>query len=465
MSSKPNSCDFTPVSFWDNSSTDVELNGSSRDFNMDLQQPIFSALNPLQNQTLSHKDVSGISVTTSDSESGIFPGESELCVVHDSDLDWFCSSEQKRICSHCAIVGSCQGHTVTPLANRVTAIRNQLVDVCEKMQLQAQRIERFINQTLTDKERSLQVEANRAREQVVAQVSVAREAMEEEEQKLLEAIQREEERVDQCLLTQRAHWGQALALLTQTRTRLVQTLTSTPDMQLATSGQEIDERIEEADGVGEPRDTDQLKLNASCSNSKLMRGLWASAILLGPNACGLAKLTIDDRTVSSLLSVSEDLCTLTFLPKRSRQSPPYNPARFDCWPNALGTLAISSGTHNWLMDVGESGAFKLGVCYASIGRKGSGNDSRLGYNAQSWVLSKYDGDFSFCHAGKNTPLRVVLKPKRIGLLVDWPSQTLVFYHPDSNAVLHSVSHAFSAPLLPAFAVADRSVTILQKPQS
>uniref|UniRef100_A0A3P9A0W1 B30.2/SPRY domain-containing protein n=1 Tax=Esox lucius TaxID=8010 RepID=A0A3P9A0W1_ESOLU len=384
------------------------------------------------------------SVTTSDSESGIFSGESELCVVHDSDLDWFCSSEQKLICSHCAIVGSCVGHTVTPLASRVTAIRNQLVDVCEKMQLQAQRIERFINQTLTAKRAG--VDASRAREQVVAQVSLVREALEEEEQRLLEAIQREEERVDQCLLTQRAHWGQALALLTQTRTRLVHTLTNTPDMQ-----------IEEADGVGEPHDTDQLKLKAGCNDSKLMRGLWASAILL---ACGSANLTIDDRTVSPLLSVSEDLCTLTFLPKRSRQSPPYNPARFDCWPNALGTLTISSGTHNWLMDVGESGAFKLGVCYASMGRKGSGNDSRLGYNAQSWVLSKYDGDFSFCHAGKNTPLRVVLKPKILGLLVDWPSQTLVFYDPDSSAVLHSVRHVFSAPLLPAFAVADRSVTIL-----
>lgn len=194
-----------------------------------------------------------------------------------------------------------------------------------------------------------------------------------------------------------------------------------------------------------------------------MRGLWASAILLGPIAYGSAHLTFDERTVSSLLSLSEDLCTLTFLPKRSRQSPPYDPARFDSWPNALGTLSISSGTHSWVMDVGESGAFKVGVCYTSMGRKGSGNNSRLGYNGQSWVLSKYDGDFSFCHAGKNTPLHVIHKPKSLGLLLDWPSQTLVFYDPDSSAVLHSVRHTFSGPLLPAFAVADRSVTILHCP--
>ncbi|KAL0965455.1 hypothetical protein UPYG_G00281470 [Umbra pygmaea] len=465
MNEDPKSSDLTPVSLWHSSKTGVEFKERSGEFNMNLQQPIFPALNTLQNETQSAKESSGglpgtastSAVTTSDSESGIFSVESELCVDHDSELDWFCSSEQKLICSHCI---SCQGHTVTPLASRVTSIRNHLVDVCEKMQLQAQRIERFINQTLTAKERALQVEASRAREQVVAQVSAVREAVDEEEQRLLEAVQREEERVEQCLLTQRAHWGQALAMLTQTRSRLVNTLTNTPDIQLATSGQEISERVEEAEGVGEPCDTDQLKLNTSCSDSKLMRGLWASAILLGPAACGSANLTFDECTVSPLLSLSEDLCTLTFLPKRSRQSPAYHPARFDSWPNALGTLAISSGTHSWVMDVGESGAFKLGVCYASMGRKGSGNDSRLGYNDQSWVLSKYDGDFSFCHAGKNTSLQVVKKPTRLGLLLDWPSQTLVFYEPASCAVLHSVRHAFSAPLLPAFAVADRSVTIV-----
>lgn len=63
--------------------------------------------------------------------------------------------------------------------------------------------------------------------------------------------------------------------------------------------------------------------------------------------------------MSSMLSLSADERTLTFLPKRARQSPPYDPARFDCWPNALGTLAISSGTHSWVLDVGQSAAYKV----------------------------------------------------------------------------------------------------------
>ena len=42
-------------------------------------------------------------------------------------------------------------------------------------------------------------------------------------------------------------------------------------------------RVEEAEGVGEPCDTEQLNMNPGCSDSKLLRGLWATAVLLGPS--------------------------------------------------------------------------------------------------------------------------------------------------------------------------------------
>lgn len=42
-------------------------------------------------------------------------------------------------------------------------------------------------------------------------------------------------------------------------------------------------RVEETEGVGEPCDTDKLNLNPKCGDSRLLRGLWAAAVLLGPN--------------------------------------------------------------------------------------------------------------------------------------------------------------------------------------
>lgn len=69
------------------------------------------------------QQVSKAAATTTDTESGIFSGEGDLCVEHESELDWFCGTEQKVVCSYCTVVGSCEGHTVTPLADRVTAVR------------------------------------------------------------------------------------------------------------------------------------------------------------------------------------------------------------------------------------------------------------------------------------------------------------------------------------------------------
>ncbi|KAK1787922.1 hypothetical protein P4O66_016408, partial [Electrophorus voltai] len=374
------------MDFQTNKSKDPDLNGST-----------FSYTNGTMNMGSSSE------LTTT--------GELKVCSVHELPLDRYCSTEGKLTCSLCVTRGSCQGHRVTELVVRATAVRNQLVDICEKMQLQSLRIERFIKHTLTAKERAVQVEASIARERVVAQVNSVREALEEEEQRLLEAVQREQERVEQCLLTQQVHWNKALDTLTQARTRLVHTLTHSTDAALMVTH-------------------------------------------------SLISLRFDERTVSPLLSLSPDGHTLTFIPKRRGQAPPYDPARFDSWPNALCSYALSSGTHAWLLEVGTSAAFKVGVCYSSMGRKGSGNDARLGYNAKSWVLSHYDGNFSFCHSGCNVAIAMVKRPSRVGLLLDWSAHTLLFYDPDSKAVLHAVRQVFSEPLLPACAVADQSISIV-----
>lgn len=82
-----------------------------------------SALSALGGAVTRPLQVPKAATTTADSESGIFSAEGDVCVEHEAELDWFCGSEQKLVCSHCTVVGSCRGHTVTPLADRVTAVR------------------------------------------------------------------------------------------------------------------------------------------------------------------------------------------------------------------------------------------------------------------------------------------------------------------------------------------------------
>uniref|UniRef100_A0A671SY45 B-box and SPRY domain containing n=1 Tax=Sinocyclocheilus anshuiensis TaxID=1608454 RepID=A0A671SY45_9TELE len=357
--------------------------------------------------------------------------EAKLCPVHERELQLYCSTEGRLTCSKCVSDGSCQGHTVTELVTRATVVKVSDSQLGFNF--------RYVSNVTPQEEETF------ARERVLAQVNVVRDALEEEEQRLLEAIQREEERVEQCLLTQRAHWTHTLEKLTHTRTSLVHTLTHSTDTMIVVMYCNILKHWHST----------SLTFNFKFSCSEHLLNISFLSL-----AHRLTTLHFEAQTVSPLLSLSNDQCTLTFLPKRQRQSPPYDLARFDTWPNALCSPAMSSGTHSWVLDVGTSAAFKVGVCYSSIERKGSGNAARLGYNTKSWVLSHYEGDLSFCHDGCNVGITVAKKLKQVGLLLDWPSQTLLFYDPESMSVLHVVRHAFSEPLLAACAVADQSVSIV-----
>ncbi|CAM2103776.1 unnamed protein product [Caretta caretta] len=222
--------------------------------------------------------------------------------------------------------------------------------------------------------------------------------------------------------------------------------------------QEIFERTEAAEGILEPQESEKLNFNQKCVQSPLLHQLWASAVL--SCATGLEEVRVDEKTVSPLLALSEDKKTLAFSPKKAKTYPDC-PERFDHWPNALGTKAFHKGTHAWRISVGKSCAYKLGISYGSLERKGPGSAARLGYNPFSWVFSRYDKEFCFSHNGHHQAVELVKCPIQVGVLLDLDGGEVLFYDPSACVILHSHREAFTAPIYPVFAVADQSVSLIQ----
>ncbi|KAI6075885.1 B box and SPRY domain-containing protein isoform X5 [Aix galericulata] len=304
----------------------------------------------------------------------------------------------------------------------------------------------------------LSTAANGARELVIQRLMFVGKVCENEEQRLLENVHAEEERVHQSILTQQVHWTEALQKLDALRTYLVDMITNVDDQGLVHAEKEIFERTEVAEGILEPQESVKLNFNQQCVQSPLLHRLWASAVL----SCitGSQEILIDEKTVSPHLSLSEDKKTLTFSPKKAKLDLDC-PDRFDHWPNALATAAFQTGLHAWKISVEKSCAYKLGVCYGSLPRKGSGNEVRLGFNAASWVFSRYDKEFRFLHAGQPQPVELIKSPAEIGVLVDFAGGEVLFYDPDSCAILFSHRETFAAPLYPVFAVAHHSISLVQ----
>ncbi|NXK11851.1 BSPRY protein, partial [Herpetotheres cachinnans] len=351
-------------------------------------------------------------------------------------------------------------------AARRSALQNKIVDRCERLQLQSAAIARHVDQVLPAKDQGVLNAANMARELVIQRLIFVGNACENEEQRLLEKVHVEEERAQQSILTQRVHWTEALQKLAALRTYLVDMITNLDDQGLRWLINHCIlkyllfsfARTEVAEGILEPQESPKLNFNQTCVQSPLLHRLWASAVLCC--IAGSQEIHIDEKTVSPHLSLSEDKKTLTFSPKKAKVDLDC-PERFDHWPNALATVAFHSGVCAWKVSVDKSYAYKLGVCYSSLPRKGSGNEARLGFNAESWVFSRYDKEFRFLHAGHPQVVELIKSPAEIGVLVDFAGGEVLFYDPDSCTILFSHRETFAEPLYPIFAVAHQSISLVQ----
>ncbi|NWY05447.1 BSPRY protein, partial [Nothoprocta ornata] len=331
--------------------------------------------------------------------------------------------------------------------------QNKIVDECERLQLQSAAIARHMAEVLPAKNQSVLSRASEARELVIQRLIFVRNACENEEQRLLEQAQAEEERAHQSILTQRAHWAEALQKLSALRTYLVDVITNLDDQGLVVGAAPT----EAAEGILEPQESEKLNFNQKCVQSPLLHRLWASAVLCC--VAGSEEIHIDEKTVSPHLTLSEDKRTLTFSPKRAKAYLD-GPERFDHWPNALATTSFHTGVCAWRISVEKSCAYKLGVSYSSLQRKGSGNEARLGYSPVSWVFSRYDKEFRFLHAGQEQSVELIKCPAELGVLIDFAGGEVLFYDPDSCTILFSHRETFTAPLYPVFAVAHQSISLV-----
>ncbi|XP_063116555.1 B box and SPRY domain-containing protein isoform X3 [Cavia porcellus] len=393
-------------------------------------------------------------------EPGPAPGSEPgaLCPEHGQTLGWFCSSERRPVCAACAGPGGrCREHRVRRADEHAEKLRNKIVDQCERLQLQSAGITKYVAEVLLGKNQQAVSTASAARELVIQRLSVVRSVCESEEQRLLEQVHGEEERAHQSILTQRAHWAEALQKLNTIRTSLVDMLTHLDDHELIKE-QEIFERTEEAEGILDPQESEKLNFNEKCTWSPLLTQLWATAVL-GSLSVGTEDVRIDERTVSPFLQLSDDRRTLTFNAKKTKACAD-GPERFDHWPNALAATSFQTGLHAWLVNVHNSCAYKVGVASGQLPRKGPGNDCRLGYNAFSWVFSRYDQEFRFSHNGQHQPLGLLRNPAQLGVLLDLEAKELLFYDPASGTVLYTYHTVFPTPLFPVFAVADQTISIV-----
>ncbi|XP_036938547.1 E3 ubiquitin-protein ligase TRIM41 [Acanthopagrus latus] len=160
-------------------------------------------------------------------------------------------------------------------------------------------------------------------------------------------------------------------------------------------------------------------------------------------------LTLDTNTAHPLLSISDDLRSVTRV--KNRLPCAAHPERFDHWPQVLTCQTFSSGTHYWELEA--EGFWDIGVCYRSIGRKGKEGNA-FGNNKVSWSLTQqHDRKLAAWHNRRKTRLTYQMTGNRVAVAVDYGAGTITFSEVGTSCSLthlHTFSATFTHPLCLGF---------------
>ncbi|XP_036438457.1 tripartite motif-containing protein 16-like [Colossoma macropomum] len=404
--------------------------------------------------------------------------QEKICSQHDKLMESYCRTDQSCICYLCTMHDH-KGHDTVAAAAERTEKQRELKEVQRKSQ-----------QRLQQKEKKLQ----ELKQAVVTLKRSAQAAVEDSERiftELIRSIEKKRSEVTELIRTQEKNQlrqtedllknlQQEIDDLKRRNTELEQLSVTEDHINFlqgfqslsVSSGCEDSSSITvhqhpSFDGVRKSLSDLKERLEEFCKEefSKVSPHAPAVQTILSSEPKTredflqyFCQLTLDPNTVNHQLSLSEDNRVVKY--RGGEQSYSDHPERFDyCWQ--VSCKESVSGRCYWEVEWSRwgwhlvFGWVSISVSYKEISRKGQGNESRFGFNNQSWSLLCSD-TLTFCHNSIQTELSAP-SSSRIGVYVDHSAGTLSFYSvSDTMTLLHTVHTTFTQPLYAGFGLGQRS---------
>ncbi|XP_049341947.1 tripartite motif-containing protein 16-like [Astyanax mexicanus] len=402
--------------------------------------------------------------------------QEKICSLHDKLLEVFCRTDQQCICLLC-VMDEHSGHKTVSAAAERAEKQKQLVETQRKSQQRIQQTEKKLQelrQTMETLRHSAQAAVEDS-EKIFTELIQSMERRRSEVKELIRAQEKTELSLAEDLLKK---LEQEIADLRRRDAELEKLLHSEDPIHFLQSFQSLSAPPQSADlpqiPVSPQFSMEELKKAVTGVmervEPKLLRfsgGFISSSMTAAPSyktqqllqspepktredflkySC---QLTLDPNTAHRELALSERNRKATVM--RQKQQYPDHPERFDRVRQVLCRESLS-GRCYWEVEFSISNG-EIAVCYKNISRKGGSNETRFGFNDQSWSLNNWNSGFSFRHNNKETKLPVVSRSSRIGVYVDHSAGILSFYSvSDTMTLLHRVHTTFTQPLYPGFGV-------------
>ncbi|KAG8431445.1 hypothetical protein GDO86_018711 [Hymenochirus boettgeri] len=370
-----------------------------------------------------------------------------ICPLHKEPLKYYCYVDASCICASCCLAGQHRRHKVELVSEAFEKKKEKLKNYLQTLPLKREETTKKV-QSLQDHKNEMIKKAVVETERVTVLFRDIRERLESLENRVLAEISKQEDNIS-------LHISDLIQQLERKEDELSENIRHTEELcnindpitflQVFCCPEREDNKESEGIDIKVPyvrvMDGDQISETLLTGLADIVTGIgsrihWQET----------TDMLLDINTASNNVSVSEDRKTVSWTSGDQLRS--HTPERFHGY-QVLSTRRFPSGRYYWDVEVSESGSWRVGVAYPSIGRKG--NQFWIGNNNKSWCLWRWNNAYSVRHDSNGIDLLHHPSCQRIRISLDYEAGHLSFFEL-SNPIkhLHTFNTTFSEPLHAAF---------------
>ncbi|NXV38812.1 TRI39 ligase, partial [Rissa tridactyla] len=379
-------------------------------------------------------------------------GQESRCPAHGQALARFCCDDQAPVCLLCEISHAHRTHRLVPLEEAALEYKEKLQRCLEPLE---RKLEAVSACRAREEKKPSELKAGLRkvalrRECITREFEELHQLLEEEERLLLRRLEEEEREILQRLQANLDQLGE--------QRRGLATLVAELEEKCLQSGAEMLKVGRDGDGG---QGDQQRRWDRCEAAAALVEEPVSVPIELEKNFCSfprqyftlrkitrrlIGEVTLDPDTAHPNLVLSEDRKSVRFVEVRPRDLPD-TPRRFTIYPCVLAAQGFTSGRHYWEVEVGDKTHWALGVCKDSVSRKGELTPlPETGY----WRVRLWNGDKYAATTIPFTPLTVRVKPKRVGVFVDYEAGKVAFYNVTDRSHIYTFTDTFTEKIWPLF---------------
>ncbi|XP_069808914.1 nuclear factor 7, brain-like [Dendropsophus ebraccatus] len=373
------------------------------------------------------------------------------CSRHKTVLMYYCTEDAECLCVSCCLGDKHRGHQVELLNEASNQKKTKLRTIQGHIIKEKDDNEKRIHD-LRDHLRQIPEKAAGIVERVTAKFREIRMKVDDLENHVLKEISKQQEQVSLSV----SDLIQQLESKKHNLSREISTIEDLCQMMDPLLYLQADRRdfTDVMDGDNYLKETEAADLSEDLIINTQTSGLMniMSGLQKGYYVQEASGILLDVNTASNDVHISDDLKTVSC--SKTKQGRLENPERFE-YGRVLSLKGFSDIRLYWDVEVSKEGAWRVGMTYQSIERKGE--CSLIGNNKNSWSLRNFQNQYSIRHDGKEFKLSVQPSSHKVRIYLDYMAGLLSFYEL-SNSVKHLYTYntRFTEPVYPVIHVWDNA---------